>query len=206
MMEASGILRNATPRSLIVMDEIGRGTSTFDGVSIAWAVTEYIHDKLKARTLFATHYHELTELAVSLEGVVNLRMAVKERGERVVFLHRVEPGAADRSYGIHVARLAGVPSSVIARADEILSNLEKDEFGGDGMPRRARSRSKTREASRRDVPLFAPHVAERPQREAIDPAAAEVLAELRERDPDRLTPIEALALLSAWRRRLSNEP
>jgi DNA mismatch repair protein MutS len=203
MSETANILHHATPRSLVLLDEIGRGTSTFDGLAIAWAVVEHLHGALgKPRTLFATHYHELTELSVLFPGVTNLRMGVRESGERVVFLHRVEAGAADRSYGIHVARLAGVPQAVLGRAGEILSNLEKDEFGGDGLPRRARSRAKGREA-RADTPLFAPAPA--PREEPVDPAVAEVLAELRSKDPDRMTPIEALTLLAAWRRRLGRD-
>jgi DNA mismatch repair protein MutS len=126
MVEAANILHNATPRSLIVFDELGRGTSTYDGLSIAWAVVEYIHNhpRLRARTLFATHYHELTELAERLPHVVNYNVAVAEEGDDVVFLHRIVPGAADRSYGIHVAQLAGLPRPVIHRAEEILADLE----------------------------------------------------------------------------------
>jgi DNA mismatch repair protein MutS len=196
MTETANILHHATARSLVLLDEIGRGTSTFDGLSIAWAVVEHLHGRTGGapRTLFATHYHELTELAVQLQGVANCRMAVRERGDQVVFLHRVEDGAADRSYGIHVARLAGVPAAVVARAGEILLNLERDEFGGDGLPRRARKRG---QAQKGQFALF--------PAEAQDAGAAEVLAELRTADPARLTPLEALTLLDAWRRRLRGE-
>ncbi len=126
MQETANILNNATPRSLIVLDEIGRGTSTFDGLSIAWSVVEYLHNtpERKARTLFATHYHELTALAGALEGVCNYSVQVHEQGDRVIFLRRIIPGAADKSYGIHVARLAGLPGEVVARANVILSELE----------------------------------------------------------------------------------
>ncbi len=126
MQETANILNNATPRSLIVLDEIGRGTSTFDGLSIAWSVVEYLHNtpERKARTLFATHYHELTALADALEGVCNYSVQVHEQGDRVIFLRRIIPGAADKSYGIHVARLAGLPGEVVARANVILSELE----------------------------------------------------------------------------------
>ncbi len=136
MSETANILHHATPRSLVLLDEVGRGTSTFDGLSIAWAVVEQLAGETNGapRTLFATHYHELTELSAELASVKNLRMAVRERGEQVVFLHRVEDGAADRSYGIHVARLAGIPSRVVERAREILDNLERDEYGKDGLP------------------------------------------------------------------------
>ncbi|MEZ4771308.1 MAG: DNA mismatch repair protein MutS [Caldilineales bacterium] len=126
MVEAANILHHATARSLIIFDELGRGTSTYDGLSIAWAVVEYIHNhpRLRARTLFATHYHELTELAERLPHVVNYNVAVAEEGDTVVFLHRIAPGAADRSYGIHVAQLAGLPRPIIHRAEEILEDLE----------------------------------------------------------------------------------
>jgi DNA mismatch repair protein MutS len=205
MTETANILHHATSRSLVLLDEIGRGTATFDGLAIAWAVVEHLHGEGgRPRTLFATHYHELTELAVLLPSVSNLRIAVKESGERVIFLHKVEAGAADRSYGIHVARLAGVPQTVLARAGEILSNLEKDEFLGDGLPRRARSKQRSREA-RADTPLFAPAAPAPARDEAVDPAVAEVLAELRSKDPDRMTPIEALTHVAAWKRRLGKE-
>lgn len=141
MMEAAGILRNATPKSLIVMDEIGRGTSTFDGVSIAWAVAEYIHDTptCRSRTLFATHYHELTELAATRERIRNFTVAVREWNDQVIFLRTIVPGGASHSYGIQVARLAGMPADVIERAKEILRNLENGEFE-EGAPRIAKSR------------------------------------------------------------------
>ncbi|MCP9450120.1 MAG: DNA mismatch repair protein MutS [Nitrospira sp.] len=131
MVETAHILNNATPRSLILLDEIGRGTSTYDGLSIAWAVAEYIHDrgKLGARTLFATHYHELAQLAFQQEGIKNYRVAVQERGGDVIFLHKIIEGGADRSYGIHVAKLAGLPGCVIERATAILSQLEESETG-----------------------------------------------------------------------------
>jgi len=126
MIEAANILNNATERSLLVLDEVGRGTSTFDGVSIAWSVTEYIHEHIKARTLFATHYHELTELSTILDGVKNYNIAVREWGDEIIFLRKILPGGTDKSYGIHVARLAGVPPEVIERAKSILSRLEAD--------------------------------------------------------------------------------
>jgi DNA mismatch repair protein MutS len=129
MRETAAILAKATRRSLVVLDEVGRGTSTFDGVSIAWAVGEHLHDAIGARTLFATHYHELTELANILPGVANYNVAVTEEGDSVVFLHRLMPGGADRSYGIHVAQLAGIPKAVVNRANEILKELEA--AGGD---------------------------------------------------------------------------
>ena len=130
MVEAAYILNHATSRSLIVLDEIGRGTSTYDGISIAWAMVEYLHNhpERRARTLFATHYHELTELADRLPEVANYNLTVVEEGDHVVFLHKVAPGGADRSYGIHVAQMAGVPKPVIHRAEELLAQLESGEF------------------------------------------------------------------------------
>jgi DNA mismatch repair protein MutS len=134
MNETANICNNATERSLIILDEIGRGTSTFDGLSIAWSVAEYLHDAIRARTLFATHYHELTELEITRSGVRNYNVAVREWNDQVIFLRRIVKGGADKSYGIQVARLAGLPSSVIARAKEILSNLEQHELNADGRP------------------------------------------------------------------------
>jgi DNA mismatch repair protein MutS len=132
MHETANITNNATPRSLVILDEIGRGTSTFDGLSIAWSVAEYLHDVLKARTLFATHYHELTELARTRAGVKNFNVAVREWNDQIIFLRKIVPGGADKSYGIQVARLAGLPKAVLERAREILSNLERSELSADG--------------------------------------------------------------------------
>ena len=127
MIEVANILKEATPNSLVILDEIGRGTSTYDGLSIAWAVAEYISDKSKigAKTLFATHYHELIEMANKTEGIKNCSVAVKEKGEDVIFLRKIVDGGTDESYGIHVAKLAGVPKQVITRANKILKSLEK---------------------------------------------------------------------------------
>jgi DNA mismatch repair protein MutS len=144
MQETANILNNATPRSLIVLDEIGRGTSTFDGISIAWAVAEHLHNngRVKAKTLFATHYHELTDLAKTMDGVKNYNVLAREKGDRVVFLRKIVPGGADKSYGIQVARLAGLPGEVVDRAKEILANLEEGEFGEAGQPKIARRRKR----------------------------------------------------------------
>ena len=130
MQETANILNNATPRSLIVLDEIGRGTSTFDGISIAWSVAEYLHGKAsaKAKTLFATHYHELADLADTFAGIKNYTVKVKEEGGRIVFLRRIAPGVAEKSFGIHVGAMAGLPAEVVARAGEILRNLEANEL------------------------------------------------------------------------------
>ncbi len=135
MNETANILNNATSRSLIILDEIGRGTSTFDGISIAWSVVEYIHNNTKAKTLFATHYHELTELSMTLDSVKNYNIAVKEWNDEIIFLRKIAVGGADKSYGIQVARLAGLPKEVIERAREVLANLENKEFDEGGRPR-----------------------------------------------------------------------
>ena len=137
MNETANILNNATERSLIILDEIGRGTSTFDGLSIAWSIAEFLHDRTKARTLFATHYHELTELEMTRPGVKNYNVAVREWNEQIIFLRKIVRGGADKSYGIQVARLAGLPPEVIARAKEVLSNLEDSELNADGKPKLA---------------------------------------------------------------------
>ena len=134
MNETANITNNATARSLIILDEIGRGTSTFDGLSIAWSVAEFLHDETKARTLFATHYHELTELEMTRPGVRNYNVAVREWNDQIIFLRKIIKGGADKSYGIQVARLAGLPASIISRAKEILSNLEQHELNADGKP------------------------------------------------------------------------
>jgi len=205
MTETANILNHATPRSLLLLDEIGRGTSTFDGLSIAWAVVEYLDDLAGGapRSLFATHYHELTELADGLRSLINLRMAVRESGDDVVFLHHVERGAADRSYGIHVARMAGIPRSVVTRADEILENIESDELGRDGLPRRARKHG---EGCRVTQPsLFTEQPAVRAPRPSLSRAEIEILRELKRQEPDSLTPIESLNLLAAWIRKLKEQ-
>jgi len=195
MTETANILHHATPRSLLLLDEVGRGTSTFDGLSIAWAVVEHLAALPGGapRCLFATHYHELTELAGEMAGVINLRMAVREDGGDVAFLHRVEAGAQDRSYGLHVARLAGVPHAVVERAGEILANIERDEYGRDGHPRRARS-------ARRP----APPPAQATLFSAADPPGPEtaIAAELAAIEPDQLRALDALNLVAGWVERL----
>jgi len=191
MLEAAAILREATPRSLVILDEVGRGTSTFDGLSIAWAIVEYLHDTAgkESLVLFATHYHELTEIALVRPAVANATMAVRELDGRVVFLRKVVPGAADRSYGIHVAELAGLPGTVTSRAKEILDNLEKQELDVRGAPVLARHQGES--AGEGQLLLFS--------------AAEElVLDKLRGVDVDNLTPIAALSLLAAFQGRLKN--
>lgn len=181
MIEAANILHHATPRSLLILDEIGRGTSTYDGVSIAWAVIEYIHNHphLRAKTLFATHYHELTQLADLLPGVRNYNVAVTEADGKVVFLHKIVAGGADKSYGIHVAQLAGLPAPVVQRANEIMAELEK--------------------TSGRAVRLD-PHIA---QQAALFPETSPLLDELGAIDVNALSPIEALNKLFEWQKKYS---
>ncbi len=184
MSETAGILNGAGPRSLVILDEIGRGTSTFDGVSIAWAVTEFLHERIRARTLFATHYHELTELGRLLKGVKNLHVAAKEWGDGVVFLHQIMEGPTDKSYGIHVARLAGIPMGVVERAGSILAGLEALTLDEEGRPRVAAGTPRKGEMSQ--LALFAP-----------PPAPEDPLRkELAGLDANRLTPIEALKRLA----------
>ncbi|GFE61824.1 DNA mismatch repair protein MutS [Geobacter sp. AOG2] len=188
MMEAANILRNAGPKSLIVMDEIGRGTSTFDGVSIAWAVAEYIHDTpgCRARTLFATHYHELTELATTRERIKNFTVAVREWNDQVIFLRTIIPGGASHSYGIQVARLAGMPADVIERAKEILRNLEHGEFE-EGAPRLAKSKKSQPQAPSPQFSLF-------------ESTEDQLRLRLKKLNIATLTPLEALNLLDELKR------
>jgi len=197
MSETANILHHATRKSLIILDEIGRGTSTFDGLSIAWAVTEYLHDELRlgAKTLFATHYHELTEIATTLPRVRNYTVQVKEWNDTIVFLRKIKPGNADRSYGIQVARLAGLPRLVITRAKEILSNLEKVEFDAEGRPVLAQSRSAPR--TRRKSALAAANAL---QLSLFTPAQHPVLSRLGGVDLDDLSPRAALDLLYELKR------
>jgi DNA mismatch repair protein MutS len=149
MNETANILNNATPKSLVVLDEIGRGTSTFDGLSIAWAVAEHLHNAVGAKTLFATHYHELTELAATLPRVKNYNVAVREWHDQVIFLHKILPGGTDKSYGIQVARLAGLPKEVITRAKEVLANLEEAELSAEGQPKLAERKQKSGDRSQK---------------------------------------------------------
>lgn len=193
MTETSAILHNATRRSLVVLDEIGRGTSTFDGVSIAWAVAEHLHDVVGCRTLFATHYHELQDLARERPAVRNLTVAVREVGDQVVFLRRLVQGGASRSYGIEVAKLAGLPAEVLARAREILRNLEAMEVDEGGHAALARGRRRCADAASQ-LGLFGGAPA--------DPAAEEVANALRALDVDALRPLDALNLLAGWKKKL----
>jgi DNA mismatch repair protein MutS len=188
MQETAHILRHATPRSLVLLDEIGRGTATFDGLSIAWAVAEHIARGGGTRTLFATHYHELTDLAGDIPGVGNLHVSAREWKDNVVFLRKIEAGGSDRSFGIQVARLAGLPPAVVVRAHEILRNLEGTEFDREGRPRLAHSEGAPT-APDRQLPLFSP-------------AGDAVLDDLRRVDLNAMTPLDAMALLAEVQKRL----
>ena len=191
MTETAAILHNATPRSLVVLDEIGRGTSTFDGLSIAWAVAEHLHDRTGCRTLFATHYHELQDLARERPRVKNLTVAVREVGDKVVFLRKLVPGGASRSYGIEVAKLAGLPPEVLRRAREILKNLETLEVDEGGHAALARG-GRRRAPPPSQLGLFA----------GPDPALSALREEIRALEPEKVTPLAALQLLAEWKRRL----
>src|SRR5438034_327831 len=187
MSETSAILHGASARSLVLLDEIGRGTSTYDGVAIAWAVTEFLHNRIGCKTVFATHYHELTQLPEELAHARNFNVAVREVGDEVVFLHRLEPGGADRSYGIHVGRLAGLPAAVVSRAWQVLALLEAGHHVAD-----------------RQLPA-PPDAAQLGLFGAATPAHP-LLTELGELDVNALSPLEALNRLAAWKKRLEDRP
>jgi DNA mismatch repair protein MutS len=184
MTEAANILNNATARSLVILDEIGRGTSTYDGVSLAWGITEYLHDTVGCRALFATHYHELAQLAERLPGLRNYNVLVHEAADGIIFLHKLSAGSADKSYGIHVAQRAGVPEAVLARARQVLAELEAHHLNAPEQPGAHIRRPKIIQAS-----LFAG---------TDDP----VLEALREYDPDAWTPEEVAAQVRRWQREL----
>ncbi len=192
MNETANIINNATKRSLIILDEIGRGTSTFDGLSLAWAIAEYIHNKktLGAKTMFATHYHELTDLALNLDGVKNYNIAVREWNDEIVFLYKLIHGGCDRSYGIQVAKLAGLPPMVINRAKEILSNLEANELDAQGTPALSHSVNSPPPEFPRQMSLFTPV--------ADDP----VVKEIKETDISQITPLEALNKIARWQEKM----
>jgi DNA mismatch repair protein MutS len=180
MSETSAILHSATARSLVLLDEIGRGTSTYDGVSIAWAVSEHLHDRTRCKTIFATHYHELTQLAQDLGAVRNFNVAVREVNDDVLFLHRLQPGGADRSYGIEVGRLAGLPTAILDRARDVLKVLEGEQLAAS---RRNEGRAKENVSPLDQLGLFA----------APRNPVVERLAGL---DTDAMTPLQALSLLA----------
>jgi len=183
MTETATILNTATRRSLILLDEMGRGTATFDGLSLAWATVEYLHAETGTRTLFATHYHELTELERLVPGVRNVHVTVHEAGNEIIFLRRVEAGSADKSYGIEVARLAGLPSAVVERAREILLQHERSEH----------------KLSEELTPGAAPPA----QPPIFTPIDQKVVSAIRDADLDQLKPLDALNLLAELKKQLS---
>jgi DNA mismatch repair protein MutS len=192
MVETAAILNQATERSFVILDEIGRGTATFDGLSIAWAAIEHLHEANRARALFATHYHELTALAGRLAGIANATVKVREWQGDVVFLHEVVPGVADRSYGIQVAKLAGLPAAVIARASEVLALLEKKDEPGAGA-----------DSLFADLPLFS---AARPRSAGAESSyKSEIETRLAEILPDDLSPRDAHALIYELRTMLASK-
>jgi DNA mismatch repair protein MutS len=206
MNETANILNNATDRSLIILDEIGRGTSTFDGISIAWAVAEYIHTKIRARTLFATHYHELTELALTMDRVKNYTVAIKEWNDQIIFLRRVVEGGADKSYGIQVARLAGLPEVVIQRAREVLANLEQAEFNDQGEPVAASKLGHGKgirggSGEKNAQPGKAAKV--EPQLGLFASDAGLIFKEISDLDLDAMTPLDAMNTLHDLKKKVS---
>lgn len=198
MDEAANIINNATHHSLIVLDEIGRGTSTYDGVSIAWAITEYLHDKIGARCLFATHYHELLKLESELEGIKNYNVTVIEQEDDVIFLRKVEKGGTDKSYGILVAQMAGVPDEVIDRANEILFGFEQEDMFGvrsNQVPEKDRGKKKTKKIekdSKDQLGFGEGDLSETPN----------IFKELEGIDPNKITPLQALQKIEKWKKRL----
>jgi len=180
MLESANILNHASNRSLVILDEVGRGTSTYDGLAIAWAMVEHL-SAIGAKTLFATHYHQLNALAEQIPGIENYRVAVEEFGDDIVWTHRVLPGGTDRSYGIHVARMAGVPNSVLHRSAEILAELEQKDQAPKAAP-----------FQKLQLTLF----------EAEEP---EIVKELKRLDVNALTPIQALKLLDEWQRKAARK-
>jgi len=191
MTETARILNTATPRSLVILDEIGRGTSTYDGISLAWAVVEYLHEHIGCRTLFATHYHELTDLEKSFSGMKNLNVAVREWQDEVVFLHKIVEGAADKSYGIHVARLAGVPREVIERSKEILAQLEEEHLDTEGRAKIAKRAKIPQRRAHFQLTLFG---GDHP-----------IIDDIRALDLNNVTPLRALQLLQQWQEKVAAE-
>jgi len=185
MNETANIMNNATDRSLVILDEIGRGTSTFDGVSIAWAVAEHLVGNIGAKTLFATHYHHLNELEQLFEQVQNLKILVREEGDHIVFLRKIEPGGTQRSYGIQVARLAGLPPTVVERAKEVLHTLEREDLGTQIGP--------SQSAARKVAPTV--------QLQLFEAAPHPIVEALKELNVETMTPLEALQRLAELKRK-----
>jgi DNA mismatch repair protein MutS len=193
MKEVAEILNNATSRSLLILDEIGRGTSTYDGLSIAWAVTEYIasKEKIGARTLFATHYHELTELEGKINGLKNFRITAEKTGDDIIFLRKIEKGGADESYGIEVAKLAGVPQHAILRSKDILQKLEEADIGKKDI---RKSRKKSPIEGQLEIMSF-----NKSQKDS-----EEIINKLKETDISKLTPMDAINLIHELQKKIMN--
>ena len=208
MIEVADILNNATDKSLVLLDEVGRGTSTFDGISIAWAVAEYLHEAQghRSRTLFATHYHELTELALLFPRIKNLHIKVKEWNDQIIFLRKIDEGSCDHSYGIQVARLAGVPKQVIFRAKEILANLENMELTPDHKPVLARHRDADAKAARGAASQTDLFKGDGVQMNMIDSMRGEIIQQLQDLNINQVTPIDALNILADLKKKTENIP
>ncbi|MEM1010505.1 MAG: DNA mismatch repair protein MutS, partial [Myxococcota bacterium] len=191
MTETANILHNATSQSLVILDEIGRGTSTFDGISIAWAVAEFLHNRIGCRTLFATHYHELTTLENDLQELYNMSISVREEGQNIAFLHRLVEGGSNHSYGLQVGKIAGLPKSVIRRAEKILASLERGKLPND-HPESLAVLKKARD----QMSLFAPVVVEQHTHSEIE-------LEIEDLSLDHLSPREALNLIYKWKEQLT---
>lgn len=204
MTELANILNSATSQSLILLDEIGRGTSTFDGLSIAWAISEYIHNKVRGKAVFATHYHQLTQLADILPGIKNYNMAVKEEGDSVVFLRSVVPGATDKSYGIHVAKLAGAPQEVISRAKEILSAIEREAVI-EPLGESENNRKKKKTTKYTQLIFFDSPKTETRTEEAETAETNPLIEEIQNLDLDTITPLEALQRLVEYQKKLKDQ-
>ncbi|MDR0335807.1 MAG: DNA mismatch repair protein MutS, partial [Planctomycetaceae bacterium] len=193
MTETARILNQATSRSLVVLDEVGRGTSTYDGISLAWAIVEHLHDKIGCRTLFATHYHELTDLSETFEKIRNLNVAVKEQNDNIAFLHKIIPGAADKSYGIYVAKIAGIPKNVVKRAREILNELEQTHVKATAHSTES---GIIQNIQRRKVGSI--------QFSLFGPENHPMVEELRELNIDDLKPLDALKMIATWKEKIQN--
>ena len=185
MTEVATILLHATKRSLLILDEVGRGTSTFDGLGIAWAVVEYLAENVRAKTLFATHYHEMTEMPQQFDGIVNYNIAAKKKGDEIIFLRKIIPGAADDSYGIEVAQLAGIPKEVIHRAKEILESLDR----GEQLPRAKGQKKDPSQDAAQMISLE-------------DYALQHVRSQILATELNTLTPLEAMNLIYEWKKSL----
>jgi DNA mismatch repair protein MutS len=200
MMEANDALMHATPRSLILFDEIGRGTATYDGMALAQAIIEYIHNHVRAKTLFSTHYHELTQLADTLPHLHNVHVGAAEENGQLVFLHRVEPGPADKSYGIHVAKLAGLPETVLQRADVILQQLEGKRRAVPAPVMQkvpAHQPAAVAENSEQQLALFRPETVV-----LTDSVERRVVDGLKDLDIGHMTPIQLMNQVDAWQQKL----